>query len=331
VRSKDFHESELHNKIVIFFENSNFSSMSLEFSTLTPIQFSVSDTKSMHMEAAVLVEPQHAMQKFHSLETEPEEPPPSAFIPSADASASAFMPPRLEKSVSGGTATMSAASSFMSFGEEDTTLDGSKSSFSSAISFNLDFGARQCAHRCTLGSADEVPVLPLSDAGSDFDSHFEDSHECFGRRVESELAKMNAIHMSGDAGGPVSSFSPRRILPATLDRARAAKKRHFPLQHEYVLGTSSGAIKFSVQYFIDMGRRCSLDSITASCMVLRVCPLSVSIAAEQHAWQSAHSRLLQSSMDDSTATALFSQVIYQPLIAAVDKNCRAHPASVHYF
>ena len=43
------------------------------------------------------------------------------------------------------------------------------------------------------------------------------------------------------------------------------------------MGTKSGAIKFSVQYFIDMGRRCSLDSITASCMVLRVCPLSVSI------------------------------------------------------
>ena len=110
---------------------------------------------------------------------------------------------------------MSAASSFMSFGDEDTSLDASKSSFSSATSFNLDFGARQRAHRCTLGSADEVPVLPLSDAGSEFDRHFEDSHECFGRRVESELAKMNAIHMSGDAGGPVSGFRLRWFRKAT--------------------------------------------------------------------------------------------------------------------
>lgn len=260
--------------------------MSVEF-TMKPIQFTVSQTKSMRMEQPVLVEPHQphrVMSKTHSLETEPEEHPPSTCMPSADAAAAAFMPPRLEKSVSGGTATMSAASSFMSFGDEDTSLDASKSSFSSATSFNLDFGARQRAHRCTLGSADEVPVLPLSDAGSEFDRHFEDSHECFGRRVESELAKMNAIHMSGDAGGP----------------------------HEYVMGTDSGAIKFSVQYFIDMGRRCSLDSITASCMVLRVCPLS-------------------SSMDDSTARTLFSDIIFQPLVAAVDKNCRAHPASVHYF
>ena len=171
---------------------------------MKPIQFSVSQTKGMRMEQAVLVEPQHEMSKFHSLDTEPEEHPPAACMPSVGSSAAAFVPPRLEKSVSGGTATMSAASSFMSFGDEDMTLDVSKSSFSSATSFNLDFGARQCAHRCTLGSADEVPVLPLSDAGSEFDRHFEDSHECFGRRVESELAKMDAIHMSGDAGGPVS-------------------------------------------------------------------------------------------------------------------------------
>ncbi len=189
--------------------------MTQEFGTLAPIQFSESGSRALRMEDVVQVQPSN-FSKFHSLETEPEENPPSAFIPSVDASVSAFMPPRLEKSVSGGTATMSAASSFMSFGEEDTTLDGSKSSFSSATSFNLDFGARQRAHRCTLGSADEVSVLPLSDEGSQYDSHFEDSHECFGRRVESELAKMDAIHMCGDAGGPVSVASLVRILPCNV-------------------------------------------------------------------------------------------------------------------
>merc|ERR1712137_1501662 len=91
----------------------------------------------------------------------------------------------------------------------------------------------------------------------------------------------DAIHMCGDAGGP----------------------------HEYVMGTGSGAIKFSVQYFIDMGRRCSLDSITASCMVLRVCPLS-------------------SSLDESTTNELFASMIHGPLVAAVRKNCIAHPASM---
>jgi hypothetical protein len=182
--------------------------MEIAYNTLTPIQIGTETNKPIRVDEEQVADPSsgsagNASKPFYT--TGEDDNARHSFSPSlVMASDAAFAPPRLEKTVSSGTATTSAASSLMSFGEEDAP-DSPKSSFSSASSFAFDFGARQCAQRCTLGSVlDRVPVQPLSDKGSKFDRHFEDAHACFGRRVETELARMDAIHVSGDTGGPVS-------------------------------------------------------------------------------------------------------------------------------